>query len=143
MRKQKNFLTLLILFLIVLFAISCNKDNTENRGVVGRIKGIIISIFNKDKGIERYAGNWSLAQSDIPIPQFTINPDGSITLNPFYDEEVELIEEISKINNKNYSFVDSEGNIINIEFENNSLCYRTVIPSDGGIEYTETLIKQD
>ena len=84
-----------------------------------------------------------MAQSDIPIPQFTINPDGSITLNPFYDEEVELIEEISKINNKNYSFVDSEGNIINIEFENNNLCYRTVIPSDGGIEYTETLIKQD
>lgn len=143
MRKQKNFLTLLILFLIVLFAISCNKDNTENRGVVGRIKGIIMSIFNKDKGIERYAGNWSLAQSDIPIPQFTINPDGSITLNPFYDEEVELIEDISKINNKNYSFVDSEGNIINIEFENNSLCYRTIIPSDGGTEYTETLTKQD
>ena len=49
MRKQKNFLTLLILFLIVLFAISCNKDNTENRGVVGRIKGIIMSTLIKIK----------------------------------------------------------------------------------------------
>lgn len=145
MRKQaKKFLTLLTLFLVVLFAISCNKDNAESKGLVGRIKGII-SIFKikKDKGIERYAGNWSLAQSDIPIPEFKINPDGSITLNPFYDDEVELIEDISKINNKNYSFVDSKGNIINIEFENNTLCNRTIIPYDGEMEYTETLIKQD
>ena len=142
MRKQKNFLTLLILFFIVLFITSCNKDNTENKGIVGRIKGII-SIFKKDKGIERYAGSWSLAQSDIPIPEFEINSDGSITLNPFYDENVELIEDISKINNTTYSFMDSEGNIINIEFENNTLCNRTVIPSDGSMEYTEALIKQD
>ena len=142
MRKQKNFLTLLILFFIVLFITSCNKDNTENKGIVGRIKGII-SIFKKDKGIERYAGSWSLAQSDIPIPEFEINSDGSITLNPFYDENVELIEDISKINNTTYSFMDSEGNIINIEFENNNLCHRTVIPSDGSVEYTEALIKQD
>ena len=77
MRKQtKKFLTLLTLFLVVLFAISCNKDNAESKGLVGRIKGII-SIFKikKDKGIERYAGNWSLAQSDIPIPEFKIDPD--------------------------------------------------------------------
>lgn len=143
MRKQrKKFLTLITLFFIVLFSISCNKDNTENKGIVGRIKGII-SIFKKDKGIERYAGSWSLAQSDIPIPEFEINSDGSITLNPFYDENVELIEDISKINNTTYSFMDSEGNIINIEFENNTLCHRTVIPSDGSVEYTEALIKQD
>ena len=84
-----------------------------------------------------------MAQSDIPIPEFEINSDGSITLNPFYDENVELIEDISKINNTTYSFMDSEGNIINIEFENNNLCHRTVIPSDGSMEYTEALIKQD
>lgn len=56
MRKQtKKILTLLTLFLVVLFAISCNKDISK------RIKDKI-PIFNKskaeNKGIGRYAGEW-------------------------------------------------------------------------------------
>ena len=55
MRKQKKFFNILILFFIVLFSVSCNKD------IVSRIKGKI-PIFNKGntkaEGIGKYAGEW-------------------------------------------------------------------------------------
>ena len=120
MRKQtKKFLTLLTLFLVVLFAISCNKDNTENKGIVGRIKGII-SIFKKDKGIGKYAGEWLASEimmggdvvdrytiNENTKPSIIINSDGSITIN---DETTGSanITDITKNSDTNYSFYYGE-----------------------------------
>ena len=142
MRKQtKKFLTLITLFFIVLFIISCNKDNTENKGIVGRIKGII-SIFKKDKGIERYAGVWIEANSEIPIPVFEINLDGSITISP-HSQANYTIEDIKKFSDIYYEFTDVDNSKVSLEFKNNKECVMINYTSDDTDFFIYELIKEN
>ena len=150
MRKQtKKFLTLLTLFLIVLFIISCNKDNTENKGIVGRIKGII-SIFKKDKGIGKYAGEWLASEimmgGDV-VDRYTINEntkasliinlDGSITIT----SNGEVIKDIEEYGDTTYGYTDSGSNYFILEFESEIRCLQVGDAGEEG-DYTTVLIKR-
>lgn len=134
MRKQKNFLTLLILFLIVLFTISCNKDNT------------------KGKGIGQYAGEWFASQyinessgesekytiDDNTKPTFVIKPDGSITFN--YSGIV--VKDITQDSEESYSYSDSDGYYNILEFKSDTECVNTSISGESGDSSTTVLIKR-
>ena len=135
MRKQKKFLTLLTLFLIVLSAISCNKDNTEN------------------KGIEQYAGEWFaneiIMDGDV-VDKYTIdentkayliiNLDGSITIN----SNGEVIEDIARYDNATYSYIDNELVFRKLEFESDVRCLQITSDYKGDLLYktTNVLIKK-
>ena len=149
MRKQtKKFLTLLTLFLIVLFAISCNKDISK------RIKDKI-PIFNKvkaeNKGIGRYAGEWLASYTIIEErvvdtydidentkAYFIINSDSSIT----FTYSGEIIKDITQTSDTYYNFMDSEGNEFVLEFENEAKCLVTILGAESGDLYTTVLIKR-
>ncbi len=133
MRKQtKKFLTLLNLFLVVLFTISCNKGNT------------------KAEGIGKYAGEWFASEiimdgdvvdkytiDENTKSHFIINSDGSITIT--YSGEI--IKDISQNSDKSYNFIDGEGNEFFLEFESDVRCLQ-ITPSEEASIYTTVLIKQ-
>ena len=134
MRKQTNkILTLLTLFLIVLFTISCNKDNANN------------------KGIERYAGEWFASEimmgGDV-VDRYTINEntkasliinsDGSITIT----SNGETIKDIEQSGDTTYSYVDSESNYFVLEFESETKCLQVTADAEGEGDYTIILIKR-
>ena len=133
MRKQtKKFLTLLTLFLVVLFTISCNKGNT------------------KAEGIGKYAGEWFASEiimdgdvvdkytiDENTKSHFIINSDGSITIT--YSGEI--IKDISQNSDKSYNFIDSEGNEFFLEFESDVRCLQ-ITPSEEASIYATVLIKQ-
>ncbi|WP_302272996.1 hypothetical protein [Brachyspira aalborgi] len=147
MRKQtKKFLTLLTLFLVVLFAISCNKDISK------RIKDKI-PIFNiskaENKGIGRYAGEWLASEimmgGDV-VDRYTINEntkasliinlDGSITIT----SNGEVIKDIEEYGDTTYSYIDSESNYFVLEFESEIRCLQVSAGEEG--DYTTVLIKR-
>lgn len=133
MRKQtKKFLTLLTLFLVVLFTISCNKGNT------------------KAEGIGKYAGEWFASEiimdgdvvdkytiDENTKSHFIINSDGSITIT--YSGEI--IKDISQNSDKSYNFIDGEGNEFFLEFESDVRCLQ-ITPSEEASIYATVLIKQ-
>ena len=133
MRKQtKKFSTLLTLFLVVLFTISCNKDNT------------------KAEGIGKYAGEWFASEiimdgdvvdkytiDENTKSHFIINLDGSITIT--YSGEI--IKDISQNSDKSYNFIDGEGNEFFLEFESDVRCLQ-ITPSEEASIYATVLIKQ-
>ena len=131
---DKKFLTLLTLFLIVLFTISCNKDNT------------------KSEGIGKYAGEWFKSQyinessgenekytiDDNTKPTFVIKSDGSITFT--YSGIV--IKDITQDNEKSYSYSDSDGYYDILEFKSDTECVNTTISSESGEAWTSMSIKR-
>ena len=148
MRKQaKKILTLLTLFLVVLFAISCNKDISK------RIKDKI-PIFNKgkaeNKGIGRYAGEWLASEimmgGDV-VDTYTINEntkasliinlDGSITIT----SNGEVIKDIEEYGDTTYGYTDSESNYFVLEFESEIRCLQVGDAGEEG-DYTTVLIKR-
>ena len=133
MRKQtKKILTLLTLFLIVLFIINCNKDNA------------------KSEGIGKYAGEWFASEiimdgdvvdkytiDENTKSHFIINSDGSITIT--YSGEI--IKDISQNSDKSYNFIDGECNEFFLEFESDVRCLQ-IKPSEEASIYATVLIKQ-
>lgn len=130
MRKQaKKFLTLLTLFFIVLFSISCNNDDTEN------------------KGIEQYAGEWFASEivrgeeitdkytiDENTKPSLIINLDGSITIN----SNGEVIDDIARYDNTTYSYIDNELIFRKLEFESDVRCLQITSDYKGDLLYTTT-----
>lgn len=132
MRKQKNFLTLLILFLIVLFAISCNKGNTESKGI-GRYAGewLASEIMMGGDVVDRYDIDKNTKASLI------INSDGSITIT----SSGEVIKDIEEYGDTSYSFIDSKSNYFVLEFESDTRCLHVADAGEEG-DYTTVLVKR-
>ena len=146
-KQTKKFLTLLTLFLVVLFAIGCNKDISK------RIKDKI-PIFNKvkaeNKGIGRYAGEWLASEimmggdvvdrytiNENTKPSIIINSDGSITIT----SNGEVIKDIEEYGDTTYSYIDSESNYFVLEFESEIRCLQVGDAGEEG-DYTTVLIKR-
>lgn len=146
-KQTKKFLTLLTLFLVVLFAISCNKDISK------RIKDKI-PIFNKgkaeNKGIGHYAGEWLASEimmgGDV-VDTYTINEntkasliinlDGSITIT----SNGEVIKDIEEYGDTTYGYTDSGSNYFVLEFESEIRCLQVGDTGEEG-DYTTVLIKR-
>ena len=132
MRKQKNFLTLLILFLIVLFTISCNKDNTKSKGI-GRYAGewLASEIMMVGDVVDRYDIDKNTKASLI------INSDGSITIT----SSGEVIKDIEQYSDTSYSFIDGKSNYFVLEFESDTRCLHVADAGKEG-DYTTVLVKR-
>ena len=146
MRKQKKFFNILILFFIVLFSVSCNKD------IVSRIKDKI-PIFNKgntkSEGIGKYAGEWFASEimmggdvvdrytiNENTKPSIIINSNGSITIT----SNGEVIKDIEEYGDTTYGYTDSESNYFVLEFESEIRCLQVSAGEEG--DYTTVLIKR-
>ena len=133
MRKQtKKILTLITLFLVVLFTISCNKDNTKSEGI-GKYTGewFASEIIMDGDVVDKYTIDENTKS------HFIINLDGSITIT--YSGEI--IKDISQNSDKSYNFIDGEGNEFFLEFESDVRCLQ-ITPSEEASIYATVLIKR-
>ena len=131
MRKQtKKFLTLQTLFLVVLFTISCNKDNTKSEGI-GKYAGewLASEIMMGGDVVDRYTIN------ENTKPSIVINSDGSITIT----SNGEVIKDIEEYGDTTYGYTDSESNYFVLEFESEIRCLQVSAGEEG--DYTTVLIK--
>lgn len=134
MRKQTNkILTLLTLFLLVLFIVNCNKDNTKSKGI-GQYAGewLASGIMMGGDVVDTYAIDKNTKASLI------INSDGSITIT----SNGETIKDIEEYGDATYSYVDSESNYFVLEFESETKCLQVTADAEGEGDYTIVLIKR-
>ena len=133
-KETKKILTLLTLFLVVLFTISCNKGNTKSEGI-GKYAG---EWFESQYINENSGENEKYTIDNNTKPTFVIKSDGSIS----FTSSGIVIKDFTQDSEKSYSYEDSYGYYNVLEFKNDTECVNTTISSESGDAWTTIYIKR-